>query len=259
MGRMGLFRDAPQGVAAVASSILACIVLGTLLERFGPGNVHSGLPTFGAIWVVTAAASCAPWNYALTRFFICRTGATFVTLDANQFTCSLMVVLNVIGTATAEATEWGNLGHGVTQILSILVLSEITIHSGMAADTAWRVSLIVPAVFCLVTATGLKLLRRNTSTAARLDVSVTGKITKSLLWDSFEVLKDFRVVVRIMLYSTSIRTELAMNNQLTTRFRTYFLMDAADVSVLAGSFGLLNLVPYLCVHYVDVLCPGHLG
>ncbi|CAE7249168.1 NRT2.1 [Symbiodinium sp. CCMP2592] len=39
----------------------------------------------------------------------------------------------------------------------------------------------------------------------------------------------------------SIRTELAMNNQLATHFRTYFQMDAADASALAGAFGLMNL------------------
>ena len=32
-----------------------------------------------------------------------------------------------------------------------------------------------------------------------------------------------------------------MNNQLATHFRTYFQMDAADASALAGAFGLMNL------------------
>ena len=32
-----------------------------------------------------------------------------------------------------------------------------------------------------------------------------------------------------------------MNNQLVTHFRTYFQMDAADASALAGAFGLMNL------------------
>ncbi|CAE7526693.1 unnamed protein product [Symbiodinium sp. CCMP2592] len=56
--------------------------------------------------------------------------------------------------------------------------------------------------------------------------------------------------VRGWLQEDGFRTELAMNNQLTTRFRTYFLLDAADVSALAGVFGLLHLVPYLCVHFM---------
>ena len=66
---------ANAGVAAVASTIFVRIALGTLLERFGPVNVQSGLMTFGAFWVAMAAAISAPWNYTLIRFFIGCAGA----------------------------------------------------------------------------------------------------------------------------------------------------------------------------------------
>ena len=46
------------------------IALGTLLERFGPVNVQSGLLTFGAIWVALAATIQVPWQYTIIRFFI---------------------------------------------------------------------------------------------------------------------------------------------------------------------------------------------
>ena len=51
-------------------------------------------------------------------------------------------------------------------------------------------------------------------------------------------------------YSACFGTELAMNNQLATHFRTYFQMDAADASALAGAFGLMNLFarPVLANH-----------
>ena len=67
---------ANAGVAAVASTIFVRIALGTLLERFGPVKVQSGLLTFGAFWVATAAAISAPCNYTLIRFFIGCAGAT---------------------------------------------------------------------------------------------------------------------------------------------------------------------------------------
>lgn len=77
--------------------------------------------------------------------------------------------------------------------------------------------------------------------AKRFDVAVMGKTKKPSLWDYVEVLKDIRVVVMIMQYSACFGTELAMNNQLATHFRTYFQMDAGDASALAGAFGLMNL------------------
>ena len=229
---------ANAGVAAVASTIFVRIALGTLLERFGPVNVQSGLLTFGAFWVAMAAAISAPWNYTLIRFFIGCAGATFVT---NQFWCSLMFSPNVVGTANATAAGWGNLGGGVTQIFMISVLFNPMVNSGMAADMAWRVSMIVPAVLFLICAVTMKLLCWDTPNAKRFDVAVTGKTQKPSLWDYVEVLKDVRVLVMIFQYSACFGTELAMNNQLATHFRTYFQMGAADASSLAGAFGLMNL------------------
>merc|ERR1712187_596076 len=59
--------------------------------------------------------------------------------------------------------------------------------------------------------------------------------------DYVEVLKDVRVVVMIFQYSACFGTELAMNNQLATHFRTYFQMKATDAGLLASSFGGMNL------------------
>jgi len=229
---------ANAGVAAVASTIFVRIALGTLLERFGPVNVQSGLLTFGAIWVALAATIQAPWQYFVIRFFIGCAGATFVT---NQFWCSLMFSPNVVGTANATAAGWGNLGGGVTQIFMISVLFNPMVAGGLAADTAWRVAMIIPAVLFLLCAAAMKFLCWDTPTAKRFDVSVTGKTTKPSLWDYVEVLKDVRVLVMIFQYSACFGTELAMNNQLATHFRTYFQLPAADASALAGAFGLMNL------------------
>ena len=91
----------------------------------------------------------------------------------------------------------------------ISVLFNPMVNSGVEADTAWRVSMIVPAVLFLITATCLKLLCWDTPTAKRFDVSVTGKTKKPSLWDYVEVCKDFRVIVMIMQYSACFGTELA--------------------------------------------------
>ena len=123
---------------------------------------------------------------------------------------------NVVGTANAAAAGWGNLGGGVTQIFMISALFNPMVNSGMEADTAWRVAMIVPAVLFVSCAATMKLLCWDTPTAKRFDVAVTGKTQKPSLWDYVEVLKDVRVVVMIMQYSACFGTELAMNNQLVS-------------------------------------------
>ena len=229
---------ANAGVASVASTIFVRVALGTLLERFGPVNVQCGLMSFGAFWVAMAAAITAPWNYTLIRFFIGCAGATFVT---NQFWCSLMFAPNVVGTANATAAGWGNLGGGVTQIFMMSVLFNPMVASGMEPNVAWRVSMVVPAVMFVICAICMKLMCWDMPTARNYDPAVTGKTQKPSMWDYVEVLRDVRVVVMIFQYSACFGTELAMNNQLATHFRTYFQMDAGDASALAGAFGLMNL------------------
>ena len=229
---------ANAGVASVASTIFVRVALGTLLERFGPVNVQCGLMSFGAFWVAMAAAITAPWNYTLIRFFIGCAGATFVT---NQFWCSLMFAPNVVGTANATAAGWGNLGGGVTQIFMMSVLFNPMVASGMEPNVAWRVSMVVPAVMFVICAICMKLMCWDMPTGRNYDPAVTGKTQKPSMWDYVEVLRDVRVVVMIFQYSACFGTELAMNNQLATHFRTYFQMDAGDASALAGAFGLMNL------------------
>merc|ERR1719230_1022926 len=98
-----------------------------------------------------------------------------------------------------------------------------------------------PAVAFLVCAVGLKLLCWDTPTMKRFTTAATGKTTGISMWDYVVVLKDFRVIVMIFQYSACFGTELAMNNQLATHFRTYFQMKAVDAAALASCFGLMNL------------------
>lgn len=226
------------GVASVASTIFVRVALGTLLERFGPVNVQSLLLTFGAIWVAAAAGITAPWNFMLIRFMIGTAGATFVT---NQFWCSLMFAPSIVGTANATAAGWGNLGGGVTQVFMVLVLFQPFKDAGMDPDIAWRVSMLVPAACFLITALCIKLLCWDTPTAKRFTTKETGKTQGASMWDYVEALKDPRVVVMIFQYSACFGTELAMNNQLATHFRTYFQMKAGNAASLASAFGGMNL------------------
>jgi len=228
-----------SGVTSVGITIFVRVALGTLLERFGPVNVQSGLMLFGSIWVFAAAGISAEWNFVLIRMMIGCAGATFVT---NQFWCSLMFAPNVVGTANATAAGWGNLGGGVTQIFIVWCLFKPFQAAGMSADAAWRSSMVVPGVVFVLISICMKLVCWDTPTNPRFKTSDTGKVSKASLWDYVECLKDIRIDIMILQYGACFGTELAMNAQLATHFRTYFQMEAGAASVMAGCFGLMNLV-----------------
>jgi len=227
-----------SGIASVGITIAVRVMLGTLLERFGPVNVQALLLLFGSIWMFAAAGISAEWNFILIRMMIGCAGATFVT---NQFWCSLMFAPNVVGTANATAAGWGNLGGGVTQIFIVWCLFKPFMAAGASADTAWRCSMVVPGALFVIIALFMKLCCWDTPMAPRFKTSDTGKTSNASLWDYVECLKDPRIVIMILQYGACFGTELAMNAQLATHFRTYFQMEAGSASVLAGCFGLMNL------------------
>merc|ERR1719183_2852649 len=101
--------------------------------------------------------------------------------------------------------------------------------------------MLVPAAMFLVCAVCIKALCWDTPTHKRFSPLDTGKTTGASLWDYVEVLKDPRVWVMIFQYSACFGTELAMNNQLATHFRTYFQLKAKDAASLAACFGGMNL------------------
>jgi len=227
-----------SGIGSVAVTIFVRVALGTLLERFGPVNVQCCLLTFGAFWVAMGAAIWSDWSFILIRTFVGCAGATFVT---NQFWCSLMFAPKIVGTANATAAGWGNLGGGVTQIFIVWCLVKPFVAMGADISQAWRMAMIVPPILFMMIVVLMKCFCWDTPTKARFTVADTGKTTKASLWDYVEVCKDIRVVVMIFQYSACFGTELAMNAQLATHFRTYFQMNSGDAAVLAGCFGLMNL------------------
>merc|ERR1719343_1303356 len=123
----------------------------------------------------------------------------------------------------------------------VVVLFQPFVDSGMSPNTAWRVAMFVPGTMFLICAACIKLFCWDTPTHKRFTPADTGKTNGASMWDYVEVLKDFRVVVMIFQYSACFGTELAMNNQLATHFRTYFQMKASNAAALASSFGLMNL------------------
>merc|ERR1719343_624977 len=123
----------------------------------------------------------------------------------------------------------------------VVVLFQPFVDSGMSPNTAWRVAMFVPGTMFLICAACIKFLCWDTPTHKRFTTADTGKTSGASMYDCVEVLKDFRVVVMIFQYSACFGTELAMNNQLATHFRTYFQMKSGDAASLASAFGGMNL------------------
>ncbi|CAE7247510.1 NRT2.5 [Symbiodinium sp. CCMP2592] len=271
---------ANAGVASVASTIFVRVALGTLLERFGPVNVQCGLMSFGAFWVAMAAAITAPWNYTLIRFFIGCAGATFVTNQfwcSLMFAPNVVGTANATAAGWGNLGGGVTQVFMMSVLFNPMVASGLEPNVAWRVSMVVPAVMFVVCAVCMKLMCWDMPTARNYDPAVTgktqkpsmwdyvevlRDVRVVVMISagnapvlrrtvlRSLLTccpgalvglGALEAAFINPTLVMIFQYSACFGTELAMNNQLATHFRTYFQMDAGDASALAGAFGLMNL------------------
>jgi NNP family nitrate/nitrite transporter-like MFS transporter len=224
-------------IAGVSFDVFTRFILGSVIEKFGPRKTDCMLLSFGAICVAASALVFDGTGLIAARFFVSCLGSTFVV---NQFWNSIMFNRGVVGTANATAGGWGNLGGGLTQTLMPLFYRFFKGGLGLPMSTAWRCSMLVPAVMYTVLATWIFFCSQDTATGA-FDVSILGKSKRAGFFDYVRVVSDYRVFLMIFQYSACFGCELVMNNTLATHFHDVFGVDLVAAGALAMSFGAMNL------------------
>ncbi|GMF43257.1 unnamed protein product [Phytophthora fragariaefolia] len=138
---------ANTNIAALSSTIVGRLVVGPLCDRYGARSVQTVLLVLGAIPVASAALAIDYSGFMLVRFFIGLGGCTFV---ATAYWTSTMFSNEVVGSANAISAGWGNLGAGVTYLITPLVFEMITLNGTISDNVGWRLTLLFPAVMMVI-------------------------------------------------------------------------------------------------------------
>jgi len=221
-------------ICSIAGTILMRIASGYFLERFGPRRVNVAFLTLFSVPVFLSTLVANGPGLIATRFFIGFVGATFVT---GQFWCTLLFAPNVVGTANATAAGWGNLGGGVTQFLMTGLFNGF-VAAGLHEDTAWRVSMLVPATLYWIVAAVMWFGAQDTPNGT-FHAAMLGK-SKTSIYNYIECLSDYRIVLMIVHYAACFGTEITMYNQLPLYFFDHFGLSLSQASGAAAAFGLIN-------------------
>lgn len=227
-------------ICSVASTIFVRLVAGGWCDSLGPRTSQCILLGVFVIPVLLGGAVTSGEGLAAIRFFIGAIGATFVV---TQYWTSVMFSKNVVGTANATSAGWGNLGGGFTQIFMPAVFN-MFMAMGVARDTAWRVSFLVPGILGLLTALSMWFFSEdcpggNYRTMARSGNKSSEQVPALAAF--LTAAKDPRVWVLVGLYGACFGTELVMNNVLALHFYTNFGLSLQMAGVAASLFGLMNL------------------
>ncbi|RLN96864.1 hypothetical protein BBJ28_00012496 [Nothophytophthora sp. Chile5] len=134
---------ANSNIVSVAGTIFGRVIVGPLCDRYGSRTVQATLLVLGAIPVASASLAVSYEGLMAVRFFIGLVGCSFVS---TAYWTTVMFSKEVVGSANAIAAGWGNLGAGVTYLVTPLLFDLVTLNGEISDNYGWRITLLFPAV-----------------------------------------------------------------------------------------------------------------
>ncbi len=222
-------------IASVAITVVARLVIGKLLDRYGPRRTYTWLLVLGSLPVMGIGLAQTYEQFLLFRLAIGAIGASFVI---TQFHTSVMFAPNVVGLANATTAGWGNAGGGAAQFLMPLVMTGIMAATGLGDGSAWRVAMVVPGFALLVC--GLFYARLTTDTPEG-NTPVGADRAEKPKGTFLEACRDRRVWVLALIYAACFGVELTIHNVAALYFTDYFDLGLQAAGMAAASFGFIAL------------------
>lgn len=246
-------------IASVAGTVFVRLLIGPMIDRFGPRRVYTWLLILGAVPVMGIGLAQSYETFLLARLMIGGIGASFVV---TQYHTAAMFAPNVVATASATTAGWGNLGGGAAQMLMPVIFALLVGH-GVAEHIGWRLSMIVPGLAMIGIGVAYHRITRDTPEGGFADTgasssTASGRASGAPTTGSARVMppgaahtnprasfmsaaRDVRVWALAVAYAASFGIELTLHNVAAIYYLDNFDVSLATAGVLAGGFGLLAL------------------
>jgi NNP family nitrate/nitrite transporter-like MFS transporter len=223
-------------IASVSATILARLLIGRLIDKFGPKLIYTWLLVLCAIPVLLIGTSQSYTSFLLFRLAIGVIGASFVI---TQFHTSIMFAPNIKGTANATAGGFGNAGGGAANVFMPLIASALTALGFCSSEDSWRYAMIFPGVMLLVCAF---LYNRYTQDSPQGDFkNLKDETIKSSKNTFLLAAKDYRTWILTIAYAACFGVEITVDNFAPIFFTDSFGATIAVAGLVAGIFGWINI------------------
>ena len=222
-------------IASVSATIIARLLIGRLVDKYGPRIIYTWLLVICAIPVLLIGTSHSYTSFLLFRLAIGVIGASFVI---TQFHTSVMFAPNIKGTANATAGGFGNAGGGAANFFMPMIASGFVGLGFCTKEDSWRYAMTVPGVMLLVCAFLYYKYTKDTAAGDYKEIGykVTDKKNTFLI-----ALKDYRTWILTIAYAACFGVEITVDNFAPIFFTDSFGATLAVAGMCAGIFGWINL------------------
>ncbi len=223
-------------IASVSATIVARLLIGRLVDKFGPRIVYTWLLVLCAIPVLLIGTSHSYTSFLLFRLAIGVIGASFVI---TQFHTSVMFAPVIKGTANATAGGFGNAGAGAANFFMPMVATAFAGLGFCTKEDSWRYAMVFPGFMLLVCAFLYYRYTKDTPAGDYKEIGykVTDKKNTFLI-----ALKDYRTWILTIAYAASFGVEISVDNFAPIFFTDSFGATLAVAGMAAGIFGWINLI-----------------
>ncbi len=222
-------------IASVSATIIGRLLIGRLVDKYGPRLVYTWLLLICAVPVLLIGTSHSYTSFILFRLAIGVIGASFVI---TQFHTSVMFAPNIKGTANATAGGFGNAGGGAANFFMPMIASGFVAVGFCSKEDSWRLAMLVPGVLLLVCAFLYYRFTKDTPAGNYKEIGykVADKKNTFLI-----AIKDYRTWILTIAYAACFGVEITVDNFAPIFFTDTFGASIAIAGMAASVFGWINL------------------
>jgi MFS transporter, NNP family, nitrate/nitrite transporter len=222
-------------IASVSATIIARLIIGRLIDKYGPRIIYTWLLVLCAIPVLLIGTSQSYTSFLLFRLAIGVIGASFVI---TQFHTSVMFAPNIKGTANATAGGFGNAGGGAANFFMPMIASGFTALGFCSREDSWRYAMLVPGVMLLVCAYLYYKFTKDTPAGDYKEIGYKVDDKKNTFMIA---IKDYRTWILTIAYAACFGVEITVDNFAPIFFTDSFGASLAVAGMCAGIFGWINI------------------
>lgn len=222
-------------IASVSATIIARLIIGRLIDKYGPRIIYTWLLVLCAIPVLLIGTSHSYTSFLLFRLAIGVIGASFVI---TQFHTSVMFAPNIKGTANATAGGFGNAGGGAANFFMPMIASGFTALGFCSREDSWRYAMLVPGVMLLVCAYLYYKFTKDTPAGDFKEIGYKVDDKKNTFMIA---IRDYRTWILTIAYAACFGVEITVDNFAPIFFTDSFGASLAVAGMCAGIFGWINI------------------